>query len=233
MFSLKKSIYKTRRIEESVVELDPFDYIIVTYQYTPPQGSDYDLDTITTFRYPTSTLTGTSASGLTGFIPGTGKVGCGTGNGNPDSVVPSGTTINTAYMVYGGDDSGQSIAGTFGESVVINFKNLDNANITTSDDIIVELYAGWHSGTIGPYPITVKYETFIGGTISREVVGGVTTNRYVTTGTSVSSPQISPPIQIIRGICGSGIESKANGIKRHVASINYNLTTKVANVTFY
>lgn len=220
----------TVNVEAEAVELDPFDYIIATYQYDPP--TDYDLDTITTFRYPSSTLSGTNSNSISGFIPETGVVGCGTGKGSPDSVVPNGTNINTAYLVYGGDDVGQSVAGTFGESVVINFKNLKDANITTSPDVVVELFAGWQSGPVDSYPITIKYETFIGGTISREVVDGVTTNRYVSNGTSVSTPQISPPIEVIRGLCSAGIESSSNGIKSKVASINFNLDTKVASVTF-
>ena len=230
MFSLKKSIYKTRRIENTVV-LDPFDYIIVTYQYSPPAGQDYDLDTISTFRYASGTLTGSTAGTIQGFIPGTGVAGCGCNPANSaNETIPSNVSINSAYMVYGGDDAGQSVAGSFGESVVINFKNLDDANITTSDDIVVELYAGWHS-TTASYPITVKYETFIGGTISQEVVGGVTTNRYVTTGTSVSAPQISPPKTITQSSCANGIEGFQ--AKQLVASISYNLVTKIANVTFY
>lgn len=233
-FDISKRHGLSVRLVKEDVPLEPFDYIIFTYQYEPPQNYDFDLDTITTFRYATSTLSGSDASTIQGFIPGTGVVGCGTGNGSANSKIPSGSDINTAYMVYGGDDNSQSTTGTYGESVVINFKNLKDANITTSNDIVVELYAGWHSQSpnYGPFPITLKYETFIGGTISREVVGGVTTNRYVTTGISVSSPQISPPKTITDSGCSFGIEGSQYA-KQHVASINYNLVTKVASVIFH
>ena len=223
--------FSVRLVKEDV-PLDPFDYIIVTYQYEPPQNVDYDLDTISTFRYASGTLTGSSASTIQGFIPGTGVAGCGCSPANlANETIPSNVPINSAYMVYGGDDANQETSGSYGESVVINFKNLKDANITTSNDIVVELYAGWHSSTAS-YPITLKYETFIGGTISQEVVGGVTTNRYVTTGTSVSSPQVSPPKTITQSDCTSG-GIEGSFAKQHVASINYNLVTKVASVIFH
>jgi len=206
-------------ISAVTTELSAFDYIIVTYQYAPP--TDYDLDTLTTFRYPTSTLAGNQSSNTTGFIPGTGVVGCGAA-----TVIPAGATINTAYLYFGGDDVGQSVAGTFGESVAINFKNLENSGILTSTSVIAELFAGWQSGTTA-YPISIKYETFIGGTISREVVGGVTTNRLISNGTVVAAATISSPINIISGGCSQGVS-----VKRNVAEISYDTTTNVASIAF-
>lgn len=223
------------RLVKEDVPLEPFDYMIITYQYNPPQGSDYDLDTLSTFRYANSgPITGATMAETAGFIPGTGTAGCGGDPcGGDNSTMPLGSTINTAYMVYGGDDVDQSLDGTFGESIVVNFKNLKDANITTSNEIVVELYAAWQSGTLGPYPITLKYETFIGGTISQQVVGGVTTKRYVSTGIPVSGPQVSPEKQLTRGTCGSGVNGPSNNYKQHVASINYNLVTKVSSVIFH
>ena len=227
MINIKKSVYRSSRVDD-VVALEPFDYIIVTYQYDPPSGSDYDLDTLSAFRYATSTLTGIGSDSTQGMIPTLQAVGCGTNNYYSGSVVPFGSTIGTSYMAYGGDDVGQNQAGAFGESIVINFKNLKDANITTSNDIVVELFAGWNSGPSGTYPITVKYETFTGGTVSQEIVGGVTTNRFVSTGTSVSAPQISGPITVEQVGCSAGVNYKTK-----VASISYNLLTKVSSVTFY
>jgi len=243
-YSNDKTSGMSVRLVKEDVPLEPFDYIIVTYQYSPPlipngNGTrlDYDLDTISTFRYPTSTLAGSLAGNLTGFIPGTGKVGCSTGFSGADARIPSGSTINNAFMVFGGDDANQDGGDVYGESIVVNFKNLKDANITTSNDIVVELYAGWNSqaGGYTPFPINIKYETFIGGTVTREVVGGITTNRYVSSGTSVSSPQISPPKTITTGTCSTGIDvtTAPSGYKQHVASINYNLVTKVASVIFH
>lgn len=221
MRNFKKEIYK-ESILDNIQILDPFDYIIVTFQYTPPTGSDYDLDTLTTFRYPNSVLSGTQSNNTVGFIPGTGVIGCGAG-----SAVPTTGNINTSYLYFGGDDVGQSQQGTFGESVLISFKNLETSGITTSSDIIVDMYAGWHSGT-SSYAINIKYETFIGGTISKEIVNGVTTNRFISTGVSVLPPQISPYTNIVTGNCGTGVD-----IKRKVASISFNLITKVSNITFF
>ena len=230
----KKNGFSVRLVKEDV-PLEPFDYMIITYQYDPPPGADYDLDTLSTFRYANSgPITGATMSQTAGFIPGTGTAGCGGLPCNGDNTrMPLGSTINTAFMVYGGDDVSQSLDGTFGESIVVNFKNLKDANITTSNDIVVELYAGWESGTVGPYPITLKYETFIGGTVSQQVVGGVTTKRYVSNGISVSGPQVSPNKQITRGLCNSGVDGALNNYKQHVASINYNLVTKIASAIFH
>jgi len=237
-----KNFGQSVRLLKEDVPLEPFDYIIITYQYTPPEGRDYDLDTVTAFRYANSTLTGQYISAIQGYIPNTNPVGCGTGFGGADSSTPVGVPLTNAYMRYGGDDNNQTLAGTFGESVVINLKNLKDANITTSNDIVVELYAGWNSQrdnpgvpqyTQIPYPINIKYETFVGGTVSREIVGGTVTNRYVTTGTSVSGPQISPSKTITRAGCSSFLIGDPAYEKQHVASINYNLVTKVASVIFH
>lgn len=226
MWNFKKEIYKTsnKTAESVTVALDPFDYIIITYQYTPPLGEDYDLDTLSTFRYSDSTLAGTNSNNTTGFIPGTGVVGCGVGG---DGNIPIGSNFNNGYLFWGQDDVNQYIDGTYGESVIINFKNLELSGITNNPDIILDLYAGWHSGTI-LYPINIKYETFIGGTLSNEIVNGITTNRFVTTGTSVSTPQISNNINVPIGTCQQGVD-----IKKKVASIHYNLITNVSNIIFY
>lgn len=213
-------------ITAETVILNNFDYIIVTYQYNPPTGVDYDLDTLTTFRYPTSTLAGTTSSNTTGFITGTGVVGCGA-NGNAPAV-PTASTLNNAYLYFGGDDSGQSVDGAYGESVVINFKNLSTSGLLTSNDVIAEGFGGWHSGTAGPYPISIKYETFIGGTITRYTTpGGVLTNRFVSDGTIVAATTISDPINVIAGTCGQGVD-----IKRRMFSIAYNVLTDAASISF-
>ena len=210
-------------ITAETVILNNFDYIIITYQYNPPTGVDYDLDTLTTFRYPTSTLAGSSSSNTTGFIPGTGVVGCGAG-----TIVPPTGTLNSAYLYFGGDDVSQSVDGAYGESVVINFKNLSTSGLLTSNDVIAEGFAGWHSGTAGPYPISIKYETFIGGTITRYTTpGGVLTNRFVSDGTVVAAATISDPINAITGNCGAGVD-----VKRRMASIAYNVLTDAASITF-
>lgn len=224
----KKKAYTLYYPDENVVVLDPFDYIILTYQYTPPLGEDYDLDTLSTFRYPSSTLSGINASTTVGVIPGTGVVGCGASSQAADTTIPINVPINTAYMVYGGDDVDQTgTTSQFGESIVVNFKNLKDAGITTSPDVVVELFAGWQAGP-SDYPITVKYETFIGGTISLETVGGVISNRYVSTGTPVSAAQVSLPIPVPIGYCGNGVD-----IKKNVTSIFFNLDTKVSSVVFH
>lgn len=200
--------------------LTAFDYIIVTYQYNPPVGDDYDLDTLTTFRYPNATLAGSDSNNTTGYVAGTGVVGCGA-----STVIPSGANMNTSYLYWGGDDNVQFVDGTYGESVVINFKNLETSGLLSQTNVIAELFAGWHSGTTA-YPISIKYQTFVGGTISAEVVGGITTNRFVSTGTVIAAAT-SFPISVISGNCASGVS-----VKRNMASIAYDTITNVATVTF-
>lgn len=231
-------------VSEQTVVLNPFDYIIVTYQYSPPPGADYDLDTLTTFRYPSSTITGTNGAALSGFIDLTGVVGWCTGKSNRNAVIPTnlpnGTpaNINTAYLTFGGDDVGQTVDGAYGESVVINFKNLEDSGILNLGEniVIAELYAGWQSGTT-QYPINIKYETYIGGTVSNYFLpppppGGTTTNRYISDGTPGNASATSNPINIIEGTGCAGVQTSAEGIKRSVASITYNRTTGAASISF-
>lgn len=224
MNKFKKNIFKTS--ESEAIALSPFDYAIVTYEYTPPNGSDYDLDTITALRYESSILGGANSANITGTLNSLPTVGCGGALFSPSNP----PTIQDSFLAWGGDDVVQTQAGTFGESVVINFKNLGLSGIATSNNVVVDLYAGWHSGTAS-YSITIKYETFIGGTITREVVSSVTTNRFVTTGTSVSTPQISNPKNITQGVCSVGV-SGVNA-KQKVGSIFFNLATKSSRVEFF
>jgi hypothetical protein len=226
MKNFKKNIY--RLSEEGVIILDSFDYAIITYQYIPPLGLDYDLDTISAFRYTNSSVTGLESVNIAGLMATNSAVGCGTLGG---IAVPSGSTFSNGYLFWGEDDVIQNQDGTYGESIVVNFKNLKNLAITTSPNIAVDLFAGWHSPAIPSnfsYPIKLKYETFIGGVISKEVVGGVTTNRFVSTGTSVSTPQISDDIPIPVGTCHTGPD-----VKKRIATINFNLDTKQSSLIFY
>ena len=220
------------------IVLNPFDYIIVTYEYVPPVGLDYDLDTLTTLRYPGSTLTGDTSSTIAGFIPGTGVVGCGTTASGPNTTIPSGMSINDAYLTFGGDDNAQIVDGSYGESVVINFKNLEDSGILdpTKNIIIAELYAGWHSqeGGFVNYPINIKYETFIGGTITNYILPpippGTETNRYISSGTRPDPAAISNPITAIQSGCNIGVTGV--NAKRNVAYITYNRTTGAASINF-
>jgi len=224
MNNFKRNVFKTS--ESEVIILDPFDYIIVTYQYAPPSGQDYDLDTITALRYQSDTLSGTASNNILGTLNNLPTTGCSGRFFTPNTI----SVIQDSYLAWGGDDNLQTQEGTFGESVVINFKNLELSNITTSNDVVVDLYAGWHSGTT-LYPINVKYETFIGGIISKEIVSGIETNRFVTTGTSVSSPQTSNLKNITSGNCSAGVDGV--NAKQKVASVFFNLLTKVSRVEFY
>lgn len=236
MNRFKRNIYKTS--ESQTVILDPFDYIIVTYQYTPPSGEDYDLDTITALRYQSGILSGTTSNNILGTLNNLPTTGCSGRFFTPNTI----SVIQDSYLAWGGDDNIQAQEGTFGESVVINFKNLgttETGGIVTSNDVVVDLYAGWHSGTI-LYPINIKYETFIGGVITREIVGGLETNRFVVDATvqnpggtrvPITLSESPTPKNITSGNCSAGVDG--SNAKQKVASVFFNLLTKVARVEFY
>ena len=222
---------------EAVV-LNPFDYIIVTYEYVPPIGLDYDLDTLTTFRYTDSIITGNTSSTIAGFIPGTGVVGCGTAAATPNSTIPTGRAIDNSYLTFGGDDNNQKVDGAYGESVVINFKILEDSGILdpTKNIIIAELFAGWHfqEGGYTDYPINIKYETYIGGNITNYILPpippGTQTNRYISNGTRPDPEAISNPITAAQSGCSNGVTGLY--AKRKMASISYNRTTQEAFIIF-
>jgi hypothetical protein len=213
MFSLKKSIYKTRRIEE-VVQLDPFDYMIITYIYDPPAQGSGDLDSATRFAN-------------TGSIEDSKWVGCGFGYRTPLGSTP----INSSYLYQPGDDSQD---GT-GESIVVNFKNIEDAGILTNQDITVELYAGWCNPNENR-TTNISITTYEGGTLSLNglvvLSDGVIKDQFIQNNLPVRYSSTFP-----RSCCDYDYDSNdiqsMDAMKTHVATVNYNTITKVASVTFY
>ncbi len=192
---------------ETVV-LEPFDYLIITYQY---RSDDFnrDLD---------------SATGLknTGSDEDNKFVGCGQGYyATPDIT----RDINTAYLFQPGDDVGNGL----GESIVVNFKNMIADNISVNDDVRVELYAGWCGGHGTPgnpqtFPdlTNVSITSYSGGNMT-------ITNQVITSdGTIIDGPFESTDKSVIQMCCGNAATSKT-----HIGTINYNLVSKVSNITFY
>jgi hypothetical protein len=200
MKDFKRNIYKTP-IENETIILDPFDYMIVTYSY---RFDDFtrDLDSSTRF-------------GSTGTIEDTKFVGYNQGQYvTPTDVTP----INSAYLFQNGDDSGNGL----GESIVINFKNLELASISENNDIQVELYAGWCNRVQQVYPdvANVSVTTYSGGTISVSP-----TLNTITSDGIIRDQFVHNNFPVIEG-CG-------NATKTHVGTIYYNLITKVSSVVFY
>jgi hypothetical protein len=193
---------------DETVTLDPFDYLIITYQY---RSDDYrrDLD---------------SATGIknTGSAEDNKYVGCGQGYyATPNSS----RTINTAYLYQPGDDVGNGL----GESIVVNFKNMIADNVSINNDVRVELYAGWCGGHGAPgnpqtFPdlTNVSITSYSGGTMS--VLNQVITSN----GTIIDGPFESHDISVIQMCCGAQPPTKT-----HIGTIHYNLATKVSNITFY
>jgi hypothetical protein len=200
MWAFKQNIYKAKR-EDSVVILDPFDYMIVTYSY----ATDFtrDLDSATAFAN-------------TGTVEDNKPVGYNqSGYVTPFSYTP----LNNAYLYQNGDDTGNGL----GESIVINFKNLELAGISLNNDVRVELYAGWClippqiSGDVASVSVT----TYSGGTISLPPPPLNTINSNGV----IKDQFIHTNFPVIEG-CGSNP-------KTHIGTIYYNLVTKIASVVFY
>jgi hypothetical protein len=190
----------------------PFDYMIVTYQY---RSDDYqrDLDSATFFMN-------------TGTVEDYKRVGCGQ-NAPTNSVngshwcTPTGTrTINTSYLYQAGDDVGNGL----GESIVINFKQMELDAISLNNDVRVELYAGWclHGNQISGDVTNINVTTYIGGTMT------ITNNVITSNGTVIESfTKTNSPA--VAGCCGV---DPLTG-KSQLGTIYYNLATKIAGVKFY
>lgn len=187
-----------------VIVLDPFDYMIVTYQY---RSDDFtrDLDSATAFENTGNVIDGRF-------------VGCGQPGGY---IVPAGRNINTAYLFQAGDDVGNGL----GESIVINFKNVENDAISANNDVRVELYAGWclHPPQVSGDLTNVSVTTYIGGTMT------IVNNVIISDGVVAQPPFVSSNISTIAGCCST---NPLTG-KTHIGTIFYNLVTKVASVSFY
>lgn len=185
------------------VILDPFDYLIITYQY---RSDDFrrDLDSATGFAN-------------TGSIQDTKIVGCGQ---NSQYITPdSSRNINNAYLYQAGDDVGNGL----GESIVVNFKQLDLENVSVNDDVRVELYAGWclHNTQVSGDITNVSITSYIGGTMS-------ITNNVITSNGTVVDSFVSNNIPVVAGCCSTSVTAKT-----HIGTIHYNLETKVSNISFY
>lgn len=173
MWNFKREIYK-HSVEENTIVLDPFDYMIVTYQYDNSLGSR-DLDSATTFQN-------------TGTVEDNKFVGCGQSAGY---ITPANTnTINNAYLFQAGDD----VQNGLGESIVINFKALELATISLNNDVRVELYAGWCQPPFS-MAANVSVTTYTGGIMS-------ITNNVITSNGVVNDSFTSNNFPVIAGCCG-------------------------------
>lgn len=209
MKNFKRNIYRLSTancnftgVAEEII-LDPFDYMIVTYNYDNSLGSR-DLDSATAFQN-------------TGTVEDNKFVGC--GQPSQYATPTPATLINNAYLFQGGDDVGNGL----GESIVINFKNLELANISVNNDVTVELYAGWCQAPASG-ATNVSAITYLGGVLSITPGG----NTITSTGTVVDTFS-STNIPVIMGCCGVNPLT----LKTHIGTISYNLVTKLASVVFY
>lgn len=211
MFSLKKSIYKTRRIED-IVELIPFDYMIVTYFYDNTPSPSYPVGSPNYSPDPRDLDSRTSFAN-TGTTEDSKWVGC----GQTRYVTPNNSVnINTAYLFQPGDDNGNGE----GESILINFKNLKQSGLTLNNDIEVKLQAGWCKvPSTGPV-CDVRVRTYIGGTLT-------ITNQVITSNGALQQEfvQTGIPVVINGGCC-------ANNNKTIIGTIKYKISTGEASVNF-
>lgn len=203
MKAFKKNIFRVTDVEEDVVILDPFDYMIITYSY---RSDDFqrDLDSATKFAN-------------TGTVEDSKIIGCGQ---NAGYITPtSGTLLNDAYLFQNGDDAGNGL----GESIVVNFKNLELANISLNNDVQVELYAGWCRG-LQLDVASVSVTTYTGGTIN---VLPPPLNTITSDGV-INDQFVHTNFPVIGGCCSTPVANKT-----HIGTIYFNLVTKVSSVVFY
>jgi hypothetical protein len=172
MKHFKKNIYRSA-IDDDVVTLDPFDYMIITYKYDPSPSLP-DLDSATCFQN-----TGSAEDGK--------FVGCGQGT----YATPNNTyDINTAFLFQPGDD----VSNGLGESIVVSFKNLEASGLSVNDDIRVELYAGWCDPPAS-LKARVTVTTYVGGTMT------LVNNVVESDGTIIDGPFDSGEVPVIYGCC--------------------------------
>jgi hypothetical protein len=209
MQAFKKKAY-TLYYDDEIV-LDPFDYMIVTYSYnSTPAGRD--LDSATHFAN-------------TGTIEDNKIVGCGqsqsAGFGSGPYTTPMlGNQIDTAYLYQPGDDVGNGL----GESILINFKNLEQSGISLNDDVKVELYAGWCQAP-SPAVTNISITTYTGGTLT-------IVNQVITSTGTINDQFTKTNIPVLDNIATTCCAQPV-ALRTHVGTINFNLVTKVAGVTFY
>jgi len=194
------------------VPLKEFEYMIVTYQY---RSDDFqrDLDSATFFMN-------------TGTEEDYKRVGC--GQNAPTNTLnsshwctPVGTrTINNSYLYQAGDDAGNGL----GESIVINFKQLDLDGISQNNDVRVELYAGWclHGTQVSGDIANVSVKTYIGGTMS-------ITNNVIDSNGAIQDSFVYSNFPAKSGCCST---DPITG-KTHVGTIYYNLVTKATSLLFH
>jgi len=207
--SISKRILKVNGILNPLL---PFDYMIVTYQY---RSDDFkrDLDSATFFMN-------------TGTVEDYKRVGCGQ-NGPTNTInsehwcTPTGArTINNSYLYQAGDDVGNGL----GESIVINFKQMELDGISINNDVRVELYAGWclHGDQVSGDVTNINVKTYIGGTMT--IINNVITSN----GTLVESfSKINSPA--IAGCCS--VDALTG--KSQLGTIYYNFATKITGIKFY
>ena len=194
--------------------LKSFEYMIVTYQYRNDDNTILRPDPVTGPYLGIRDLDSATFFMGTGTVEDYKRVGCGQGQyKTPDG----GRTINNSYLYQPGDDSGDGR----GESILINFKQMELEAITSNNDVSVELYAGWcntFSGDIANVSVT----TYIGGTLTQ------TLNVITSSGTVVDSFVYSN-FPANDGCCST---DPVTG-KTRVGTIYYNFPTNTANVFFY
>ena len=191
----------------------PFDYMIVTYYYNnipnpssvPPATKNRDLDSRTSFAN-------------TGSVEDGKWIGCGQGSGY--ATPTSGTLINNAYLFQPGDDRGDGQ----GESILVNFKKLEESGLSINNYIDVNLEAGWcEVPSTGPV-CNVTITTYSGGTLS---IPPSAPNTIISSGVQIQQfSKTNITVSATSSCCGT------NTNKTKIGTIKYNKLTKVASVTF-
>ena len=148
MNNFKKNIYK-QSVSDSIIFNDPFDHMVVRFNYTKPiNGTDLD---IMVYYANTSTIYDLDAVGY---------------NQLPNNIkIPSNSTLDANSYLWWALDDFASPLGPCVEAVVIGINKFVNDVPVVSNYIDIELRAGWY-GSMGNGNIEVSLTTYLGGVMS-------------------------------------------------------------------
>lgn len=147
-----------------VFVFEPFDYIVLRYEWTEDAGRDLDT--------------------FTGFInTGTPHDNDWVGYGQGEAKVPGGAPA--PYLTWGNDNTGSGV-----ESIVVDFKKLSQDYANLPEIVRVKMNALWW-GTRGNGVVNVRLSTYLGGTMSYDAT---TKNYINTGGTAVNEQVLTKDV---------------------------------------
>lgn len=215
-------------VTDGTTNLREYEYLIFSFYTSLYDDIKRDLDTV-------SYITGSGMPSVDNQAVGCGYVGGSSytysvpAQGSQPSyvgegrIVPAGSTQGSCYMNWAGDD----VSNGRGESILFEFERLRLSG-TSNPSVSAYIRAGWCSGQntgILGNVVAVEVTTYKGGQISSPPERP---NTIVSTGTVVQ--RLRYTYTELNTACCGGL---ALGADKHlVATINYNLNTRISTITF-